>query len=270
MEEQILGVTKLVNWLLGKPAAVLLAVLHIQSSNPEYPIPNHIAMELVVFLFAAIFFLWLKVRISAERPGATQQCMEFFFTNPMSLGVKDLLEDIVGHGNERYIPLLGTIGMFILFCNLVSVVPGFMSPTAEWSVPLGCAVVVFLFYNWIGIRKHGAGAYLKTLLGPVWWLSWLIAPVEMISHFARMLSLTVRLRANMYVSELIYVTFLSLCVALFGFLGHLNPAGYISGVVPIAIPMAMLIFHIFEAVLQAFIFTILAIIYLGLALAEEH
>ena len=85
-----------------------------------------------------------------------------------------------------------------------------------------------------------------------------------------MLSLTVRLWANMMVSELIYISFLTLSIALFVFLGHWNPLGYVSAVVPVAIPLALSLFHIFEAVLQAFIFTILAVVYLGLAVAEEH
>ena len=95
--------------------------------------------------------------------------------------------------------------------------------------------------------------------------------VETVSHFARLLSLTVRLWANMMVSELIYVSFLGLSIGLFTFLGHLNPLGYISAVVPVGDSAGCyLLFHIFEAVLQAFIFTILAIVYLGLAVAEEH
>ncbi len=269
-EEQVLGVTKLVNWLFAKPALALFALLHIQPASTEYPIPNFFAMELVVFAFAIVFFLWLRARMSAERPGATQQCMEFFLTNPMGIGVKDLLDDIVGHGSGKYLPVLGTIGMFILISNLAALVPGFMSPTAESSVPLACAVVVFIYYNYLGIKHHGAGGYGKTLLGPVWWLSWLIGPVETISHFARMLSLTVRLWANMLVGEMIYIIFLGLTVGMFDFLRHANPVGYISGVIPVGIPLALLVFHVFEALLQAFIFTILAIVYLGLAFAEEH
>ncbi len=269
-EEQVLGVTKLVNWLLAKPALALFGLLHLQPANPQYPIPNFFAMELVVFLFAFIFFLWLRARMSVERPGATQQCMEFFLSNPMGVGVKDLLDDIVGHGSERHIALIGSIGMFILLSNLVSLVPGFMSPTAEKTVPLGLAVVVFLYYNYFGLSHHGAGGYGKTLMGPVWWLSWLIGPIEAFSHFARLLSLTVRLWANMFVSELIYVAFLGLTVGLFDLLSHANRVGYISAVVPVGIPLLLIGLHIFVAVLQAFIFTILAIVYLGLAVAEEH
>jgi F-type H+-transporting ATPase subunit a len=269
-EEQVLGVTKVVNMLLGKPAAALLALLHLHPANPEYPIPNFFAMELVVFLFAVIFFLWLKGRISADRPGATQQVMEFVLTNPMGVGVKDLLDDIVGQDTARHVALMGTIGIFILLCNLAALVPGAMSPTADVTVPLACATVVFLYYNRFGIGHHGPVGYAKTLMGPVLLISPLMVIIETFSHFARILSLTVRLWANMLVSELIFVSFLGLSIGLFTFLGHLNPAGYISAIAPVGIPLGLSLFHVFEAILQAFIFTILAIIYLGLAVAEEH
>jgi len=272
-EENVLGVTKLVNWLLGKPAMALLVFLHIQPANSKYPIPNHVAMEFVVFLFAVVFFLWLKARISADRPGATQQTMEILLTNSMGVGVRDLLDDIVGHGAERHLPFFGSIAIFILFSNLISVIPGFMSPTAANTVPLACATLVFLYYHRFGIGKHGTGGYAKTLLGPtpkLFPINILMLLVETVSHFARVLSLTVRLWVNMMVSELIYISFLGLSISLFVFLGHLNPVGYLSAIVPVVIPFALILFHIFEAILQAFIFTILSVVYLGLAVAEEH
>jgi F-type H+-transporting ATPase subunit a len=270
MEEQVLGVTKFVNTLLGKPALALLTLLHITPDDPKYPITNSFSMELLVVLFAVLFFLWLKPRISVDRPGATQQAMEFVITNPMGVGVKDLADDIIGHGAERHIPLVASIGIFILFSNLISLVPGLASPTATRTVPLGCAVIVFLYYNVIGLGHHGLIGYGKTFLGPVWWLSPLMALVETVSHFARLLSLTVRLWANMMVSELIYVSFLGLTLGLFTALGRLNPVGYVSGVVPIAIPFLLILLHIFVAFLQAFVFVILPIVYLSLAVSEEH
>ena len=269
-EEQVLGATKLVNLLLGKPAAALLALLHIHPANPQYPIPNFFAMELILFVFAIVFFLWLKARISVDRPGSTQQVMEILLTNSMGLGIQDLLDDVVGHGAEKFVPMIGTISIFILASNMLGLVPGFMSPTAEVTVPLGCATVIFLYYNSFGIGKHGAGGYAKTLLGPVPAISPIMVIVETVSHFARVLSLTVRLWANMMVSELIFVTFLGLSISLFSFVSHLNPVGYVAAIVPIAIPLAFLGFHIFEAILQALIFTILPIVYIGLAVAEEH
>ena len=146
-KEAVLAVTKAINAVLGKPVLALLALLHIHPENTQYPIPNYIAMELLVFLSAVIFFLWLKGRIRADRPGATQQIMELFLVNPMGVGIKDLLDDIAGHGSDRHIPMLGSVALFIFISNMLAVVPGLMSPTAAVTVPLGCAMVVFIYYN---------------------------------------------------------------------------------------------------------------------------
>jgi F-type H+-transporting ATPase subunit a len=270
MEEKILGVTRLVNWLLAKPALALLGLLHIRPESQQYPIPNHIAMELLIFALAIVFFVWLKGRLSVERPGGTQQCMEALLTNSMGVGVQDLLDDLVGHGGEKYLAMLGSVGMFVLLCNLISVVPGLSSPTATSSVPLGCAVVVFIYYNWAGIRKNGPIGHGKHFLGPVWWLAWLMLPIEIVSNISRLLSLTVRLWVNMLVSELLYSLFLGLSVALFIFVGKLNALGYVSGVLPLVAPPIFIALHIFVAILQAFVFTILPVVYVSAVVAEEH
>jgi F-type H+-transporting ATPase subunit a len=270
MEDQVLGVTKLINALLGKPVLALLTALHIHSENPQYPIPNHIAMEVVVFLVAIVFFTWLKGRLSVENPGGTQQCMEMLLTNPMGVGAQDLLEDTAGHNALKYLPMVGSIGLFVLLSNLLSLVPGLFSPTAEKTVPLGCAIVVFLYYNWAGVLHHGPAGYGKTFLGPVLAMSPIMAVVEVFSHLARMLSLTVRLWVNMLVSELLYATFLGLTVSLFLFVGKLNGLGYLLAPIPLLAPCLFILLHIFVAFVQAFVFTLLPIIYVGGAVAEEH
>jgi F-type H+-transporting ATPase subunit a len=270
MAENILGITKLVNLLLGKPALALLSALHIQPANPQYPIPNHIAMELLVFVLAVVFFLWLKARLSVDKPGGTQQCMELLLHNSMSLGVKDLLDNNVGHGAEKYLPMIGSIGLFVLFCNLISLVPGLESPTAEVSVPLGCAIVVFVYYNAAGLLKHGPLGYGKHFMGPNIFLSPLMVIVEILSHLARLLSLTVRLWVNMMVSELLYGIFLGLTLGLFLFVGSLNQLGYVLAPIPLLAPVLFIVLHIFVAFVQAFVFTILPVIYLGGAVAEGH
>ncbi len=269
-EHHVLGVTKFVNWLLGKPVSALLAALHIEVENQRYPIPNHIAMELVVFALAVAFFLWLKRRLSVERPSALQQCTEMLLSNPMGVGARDLLDDIVGHGAERYLPMIGSIGIFVLLCNLISLIPGFESPTAQSSVPLGCAVMVFLYYNWCGIRHHGALGYGKHFLGPSLPLAPLMLPIEIVSNLARLLSLTVRLWVNMLVSELLYVLFLGLTLALFLGAREVNSVLYVLAVVPLVGPVVFIALHIFVGVLQAFVFTLLPIIYVSGAVAEEH
>jgi F-type H+-transporting ATPase subunit a len=286
-----LWVTKYVNLVLGKPAAILLAELGFRP-NPRAPIPNHIAMELFIFLLAAIFFFWLRSRLSVERPGPIQQFMELLLTNPYRLGVRDMLDDFLGHGGEKYIAMLGSIGIFILFSNLISLIPTLDSPTAQYTVPVGCSVLVFLYYNFCGFRRHGPGTYGKHFLGPLplmmhalgeleGWVKWVAAPivgvvgllmpfVELFSHLARMLSLSARLWANMLASETIYTLILGLTVALTAYLGHLNPAGYVSGVLPFTLPIVFMALHIFVAFVQAFVFTILPVIYVSGAVAEQH
>jgi F-type H+-transporting ATPase subunit a len=270
MEEHPIWVTVIVNRLLGKPAAWLLTTLHITPASQDYPIPNHISMEIFVVVLAVIFFLWLKTRITADRPGVTQQCMEMLLTNPMGVGVRDLIRDNIPHGGEKYLPMLGSLGIFILFCNLISVIPTLESPTANSSVPLGCAIVVFLYYNWNGVVKNGVLGYGKHFLGPSIFLAPLWLPVEIISNLARLLSLTVRLWVNMMVSEMLYVIFLGLTLGLALFVGKLNPAGYVFGLLPLLGPTIFIILHIFVAFLQAFVFTILPVIYVAGAAGEQH
>ena len=176
---------------------------------------------------------------------------------------------MVGHGAERYLPMIGSIGFFVLFSNLISVVPGLASPTAEVSVPLGCAIIVFLYYHACGFLKHGPVRYGKHFMGPNVFLSPLIFVIEMFSHAARLLSLTVRLWVNMLVSEMLYGIVLGLLLALLLFAGHANPVGYALAPVPIVASVFILL-HIFVAFVQAFVFTILPVIYLAGAVAEGH
>lgn len=268
--EQIPWTQVLINRLLGKPAVAILAALHIQPGNAKYPIPNYDAMLIIVLAIMVVFFLWLKSRLSVDRPGVTQQLMEGLLTNPLDLGVYDMLQDNVGHGFEKYVPMIGSIGIFILFANLISIIPTLASPTAETAVPFGCAVLVFIYYNWCGLQKNGPFGYLKHFMGPVPAVGPLVFVIEIFSHLARMLSLTVRLWVNMLVSELLYGIFLSLMLGFFLFLGKVTAIGYVSAPMPLLIPVLFLALHLFVALVQAFVFTILPVIYVAGAVAEEH
>lgn len=267
--EPALWITVVVNKLFGGVALALLSALHIQPASREYPIPNHVCMELLVFAFSIVFFLWLKRRISADHPGATQQVMEMLVTNPMGVGIRDLVDQNIHHG-EQYVPMIGAIGIFILFCNLVNIIPTLGSPTASVSVPLGCATIVFVYYNYCGIAKHGPFGYAKHFLGPVPAIGPIMLPIEIFSHSFRMLSLTVRLWVNMMVSEILYVIFLGLMLDVFLFLGKANTVGYVSVILPFGVPLAFIALHIFVGVLQAFVFTILPVVYVSGAVAEQH
>jgi F-type H+-transporting ATPase subunit a len=159
-------------------------------------------------------------------------------------------DDMVGHDAPKHTTLFGTFFVFILLCNLIGIIPGFQSPTQFVYVPAGCAVVAFLYYNFVGVRKNGVLQYLRHFAGPIWWVSPLMFVIEIISHLARPLSLTIRLFANMFAGEQVTLVFLSLTYFI--------------------IPALFMGLHVFVSLLQAYIFMLLTMMYVGGAVAEEH
>ncbi len=276
MTEHVTGLTQLVNHYLGPFALALLSWLHITPEDPETPIPEHVVMGIVVLILATLLALFLRSRLSVEKPGAMQQVAELLLTNPLGFGVKDLLEENVHHGALKLVPFVGSISVFVLLSNLLSVIPVFAAPTANKSVPLACAILTFLYFNWQGIRHHGAGRYLLTFAGSPrkfgdWLLSILLFPVEIVSTSARILSLTVRLWANIVASDLLYSIFLSLFSMATVAAWSKSPVfGIVIALLPATIPIAFIGLHIFVAIIQAYIFTVLPSVYLGMATADEH
>jgi len=236
--------TEFLNAHFAAPVTALLEAFHVHPKFPEAPITNAFAMELLVFFFLVAYFVVVRLTLSVEKPGGVQHLAEM--TNEF---VEGQSESIIGHGYERFVSYLTALFLFILLANLLGLIPGFESPTADVVVPLGFALVTFLYYQYHGIRANGVG-YIKQFLGPVWWLSWLLFPIEVISHLARVLSLTVRLYANMFAGDLVTLAFFSL--------------------IPIGIPLIFMGLHLGVAVVQAFVFFLLAAIYLSLAVAHDH
>lgn len=276
MGEHVTWITQTVNHYLGGAALALLSALHIRPSNPEQPIPEHVVMSVLVLLVGTLLALWVRSRLSVEKPGASQQIAEFLLTNPLGFGINDVLEENAGHHWKRYVPIVGSVSIFVLLANLFGAVPFLKAPTASVSVPLACAIITFLYFNWQGIRHHGVGGYLLTFAGSPkapadWALSILLFPVEIISATARLLSLTVRLWANIFASDMIYVLFLGLTLgpAVWGW--EKSPVlGVILGIFPALIPLAFIGLHIFVSIVQTYVFTILPAVYIGLATADEH
>lgn len=243
MPEQ-LWFTSILNHVFGPAALWLLHRMGIKPDYPAAPINNTVSMEILVVLLLILFFLLIRSRLSVEKPGKVQHLAEM-----MEEFINDQAHGVIGHGYERYVPYALSLGYFILLCNIIGLVPGFESPTSKAVVPLGCAVVTFIYYHFHGIRHHKLNYY-KQFIGPMWYLAWLMGPIEIVSHFARILSLTVRLYANIFAGDLVTQAFFSL--------------------IPILIPVAFLGLHLFVALVQTFIFVILALVYLGMAVAEEH
>jgi F-type H+-transporting ATPase subunit a len=276
MEEQLSAVTHWFNHVFGPSAVRLLHAFHIQAKDFERPIPEYVVMSLIVLILCSILALILRPRLSVERPGAMQQIAELLLTNPMGFGIKDLLEENVGHEAHRFIAFTGSVSIFILFSNLLSLFPAFRSPTGVAIVPLGCALLTFLYFNYQGFRHHGIGGYLKTFAGSPhdvsgWILAILLFPVEIISTTARILSLTVRLWANIFASDLIYMIFLGLLLGPMEWAWSKSPIlGIAFGVFPAFVPIVFVALHIFVSVIQAYVFTVLPAIYIGTAIADEH
>jgi F-type H+-transporting ATPase subunit a len=276
MEEHVSKLTIWVNHLLGPLALSLLHALHIQPADYDTPIPEYVVMSLVVLLVGTILAAIIRANLSVDKPGALQQAAELLITNPMDIGIRDLLVENAGHEGVRFVAFTGSVAIFVLLANLLSVFPAFSSPTGIAVVPLACASLTFLYFNWEGFRHHGPIRYLLTFAGSPksigdWILGFLLFPVELISTAARLLSLTVRLWANIFASDLIYVIFLGLLIGPAEWAWHKNAVfGLIIGIFPILFPILFIGLHIFVSIIQAYIFTVLPAIYLGLATADEH
>jgi F-type H+-transporting ATPase subunit a len=159
-------------------------------------------------------------------------------------------DQIIGHGYERFQAFVTCILLFVVINNLLGLVPGLETPTGQVWVPLGIALLTFFYYNFYGVSEKGIIGYFKELAGPLWWIAPLLFPIEIISHLARVMSLTVRLYANMLASDLVTLVFFSL--------------------VPVVVPSIFLGLHFAVSLLQAYIFMVLTMIYLSMAVSHEH
>ncbi len=200
--------------------------------------------EIVVVVFMVVLFGILRSRLSVDKPGKLQHIFELIYEF-----FRASAEEVVGHEGPRYLVFFGTIFLFILFLNLIGLIPGFDSPTMYPMVPLGFAVATFFYYHAMGVRANKA-SYIKQFLGPFLLMIPLMLPIEIISHLARPLSLTVRLFANMFAGEQVYLTFISLT--------------------KVFVPVVFIGLHLFVGFLQAYIFMLLAMVYVGGAISHEH
>lgn len=236
--------TVLFNRFLAGPLDSFLNAIGHPAADPAHPWENWLTMEILVVAIILILFAIVRSRFSVEHPGKLQLTFEAIYKFVMSQ-----TDDAVEHG-RKYAPFFGALFIFILFMNVIGVIPGFESPTQTVAVPLGLAVAVFLYYHWMGFREQGFGRYLLHFAGPMPALAIIMIPIELISHLSRPLSLTVRLFANMFAGEKITTTFLALTF--------------------IVAPAVFMGLHVFVAFLQAYIFMLLAMIYVSGAVAHEH
>ncbi|UCE53898.1 MAG: F0F1 ATP synthase subunit A [Desulfobacterales bacterium] len=213
-------------------------LIHFAHSYP------HVIYSWFVILLL-VFLAFLATRKIRMIPAKGQSFFEIVVS-----GMEEFMVEITGEEGRWFFPLIATVFIYIATCNLLGLVPGFFPPTASINTTLSCAVTVFLFTHFIGIKYHGV-KYIKHFLGPIWWLIPIIMPIEIISHLARVLSLSIRLFGNITGHELVLAILFLLAGAFLA-------------------PLPIMVMGIFVAFLQAFIFFLLSIMYFSGAMEEAH
>jgi len=209
-------------------------------------VPDHVLMAGLVFVICLIVFPLATRRLSRDNPGPLQQTLELLL-----VGLRDMMHDIIGHGSERFIGMIASFTVFIFISNIFGLFYFLQPPTSNPNTTFALSISSFLYFNYQGIKEQGLFHYLKHFAGPVWWLAWLMFPIEMVGNFARALSLSMRLFGNIF--------------------GEHTATGIFMGLVPIIVPWPMMALGIFGAVLQTFVFIMLTMVYLSGAVAtEEH
>lgn len=242
-------------------------LLHELGSLPVHGVPlltNYMFFLLIAFAVTLVFFLVARRKMALVPKGVG---------NVAEAGVQfirdNILVDVMGAEGAKYLPFVGTIFFFVLFNNLIGLIPGFKPGTGTMGTTVTWAVMVFLVYNWIGIRKHGAWGYFKSFYpkGVVAPIAVFVMFLEIVSHVIRPLTLSVRLFANMYAGHVILGIFSIFTVLLLQATG----LGKLMSVLPLALQIIMYAFELFVAFIQAYLFAILTAVYIGGAIhAGEH
>jgi F-type H+-transporting ATPase subunit a len=238
-------ITNLLNALFAGPATALMNLAGVHPADPTHPINNDFSLEVLLAVGLIALFAIVRMSLSVESPGAMQQVAEIIHEF-----VGGSAEQIIGHGYERFQAFTTCVFVFVILMNLTGLIPGIITPTSAPVVPLGIAVCTFIYYNFYGFKEQGVAGYLKHHAGPIWWIAPLLFPIEIVSNLARVMSLTIRLYANMFASDLVTLVFFSL--------------------VPVGVPVIFLGLHAGVSFIQAYVFMLLSMIYLGMATEHEH
>jgi F-type H+-transporting ATPase subunit a len=237
--------TAIFNDYLGGVGNAILGLFNVMAKDPKHPWETWLVMELLVVAILVALVAAVRSSLSVDRPGKLQHIFE---------SLTDFLEtqatDVGIHHARKSVNFFGTLFIFILAMNLIGIIPGFESPTGTYYVPVALAVCTWVYYHVMGVREQGPLKYLAHFGGAILWMAPVMFVIEIIGHVARLLSLTVRLYANMFAGEQVTNVFISLTY--------------------VVVPVIFMGLHVFVAFLQAYIFTLLTMIYVSMGTAQEH
>lgn len=241
--EHSLFVVELFNKAFGKPLAALLGLFGIKVANPSHLVPDYIVMSLIVVVVMGLVFGLASRKLSLV-PSKRQTVLELI------VGLfEGLIMDTIGEQGKKYLPVIGSVGIFVFSSNMLGLIPGLMSPTSKLNVTLGCALVVFTYYHWQGMKAQGVFKYLKTFAGPIPAIAPLMLPIELISHFSRPVSLSLRLFGNIFAEDLLILI--------------------MASIIPFFLPLPFMAIAIFTSLIQSFVFVLLSCIYIAGAVSHE-
>lgn len=238
------------NWLEEKFAITVEEGGHVVQ-QPAHHVSNAILISLIILCLVVIARSRLKTEVRSDEDLVPEGKLTVRnLLEVMVQGIVGIMEDSMGHVAPRFLYLIGALAFFILFSNLSGLVPGFVPPTDNLNTTAACALVVFFATHYYGFKEHGV-AYLKHFAGPFWWLAWLMIPIEIISHLARPMSLSLRLFGNIMGDHKVGAIFFMLA--------------------PVAIPVFTSVLGLFVSFVQTFVFMLLSMVYISGAIEHaEH
>jgi len=240
--EHSLWIVDAFNRVFGPPVAAALGLFGLEV-DPFHAVPDFLVMVLIVAAFVPVLFRLLARKpalVPTRRQTVAEMIVQMF---------EGLIVEAVGPEGRRYVPVIGTVGIFIFFCNMLGLVPGLMSPTSKLNVTVGCALVVFFYYHAQGVKTQGL-KYFKHFTGEIPAMAPLMLPIEIISHFSRPVSLSMRLFCNIFAEELLIVI--------------------MASIFPLLLPLPFMALSIFTSLIQAYVFVLLSCIYIAGAVAHEE
>lgn len=211
----------------------------------------HVATNIVVTLFIISFCLLARKALGKGEEAVTPDG-RFSIKGICEVLVEfviNLTDTVIGEHGRKYVPLFGAIFVYVLINNLFGLIPGMTPATDNINTTVAVGIFTFIAYNWMGLKENGV-SYLKHFLGPVIWLAWLMLPIELISHLVRPMSLGLRLAGNMTGDHTVLGIFLDL--------------------VPVGVPVVFYFLGLFVCFVQAFVFTLLSMVYISMATAHDH
>jgi F-type H+-transporting ATPase subunit a len=214
-------------------------------------LPGHVAAAAFISILLCVFAVCARLSLARHKDYLVPPSRLSFlnFADVLSESLYKLTQMVLNHDAKEFLPVIGALFLYVFFNNLLGIFPGFSPATDNINTTLACGIFVFLYYNYRGFKASG-WAYMKHFFGPVWYMAWLLLPIELISHFVRPFTLALRLKGNMAGDHTVLAEF--------------------TNMAPYLVPVPVYFLGLLVCFLQAFIFVMLSMVYISMAKESDH